>query len=514
MRFSLRRLVITSILSSYVVVVLLFVVPASVIYHRQVEQGLLETASRLSRIVAVSTLPHYVRYHRRDLGRIVEASGQRPGVSYIIIQDNNGWVLASSHPDEVGRILEDPISQRVVKSRVELFQEIGHPPSGLFHQFGHTFDISIPFTWEGEQIGSIRVGISTRSANRRMMQSQLLGVVVSVLVIAFGVAAILIVDRRMRSSLRRLIAGTQRIAEGDLKQRVQIHSGDELEELGSTFNRMADQLAQSRAELEEKVEARTQELQKLTRVLQETQSRQLRAERLAVLGEIAAGVSHEIRTPLNSLSINLQMLKRRLARGTWKTDGDDSAETLAMLDAEVRRINQVVEGFMRLARPHREELGEQNLNQAIRRILQLVDIEAARAGVKLHFLPCADLPPVRANGDQLHQVILNLVMNAIQAMPGGGRLTVSTAREEPDIVLTVADEGLGVPAELREKIFHPFFTTKPEGTGLGLAIVGRIVRAHGGRVTCLANGGQGALFEVRLPAAGAQEEHVREKRPG
>ncbi|MFQ5875649.1 MAG: HAMP domain-containing protein, partial [Dehalococcoidia bacterium] len=241
----------------------------------------------------------------------------------------------------------------------------------------------MPFFWGGESVGHIRVGISTRAANRRMMKSQVLGVIVSLVVIALGVLAVILVDRQMRGSLRRLIAGTQRMSEGDLKQRVQIASGDELEELGKTFNRMADQLAQSHAGLEQKVQERTKELRQLTRVLQETQSRQLRVDRLAVMGEIAAGVSHEVRTPLNSLSINLQMLKRRLKRGRLRGEGDGLEETLAMLDAEVRRINQVVEDFMRFARPPREEMGEQNVNESVSRVLQLVDVEAARNRVKV-----------------------------------------------------------------------------------------------------------------------------------
>ncbi|MFQ5875648.1 MAG: hypothetical protein ACE5JL_17870 [Dehalococcoidia bacterium] len=136
MRFSLRRRVMVSILEAYVVVVLLFVIPISVIYHKQVEEGILQTGSRLSCLLAAATLPHYVRHHRRDLRDIVREAGQQPDISYVIIQDVKGRVLASSRPGEEGRTLEDPVSRRVTKSRVELFQELGHPPAGFFHQFG------------------------------------------------------------------------------------------------------------------------------------------------------------------------------------------------------------------------------------------------------------------------------------------------------------------------------------------------------------------------------------------
>jgi two-component system, NtrC family, sensor histidine kinase HydH len=217
-----------------------------------------------------------------------------------------------------------------------------------------------------------------------------------------------------------------------------------------------------------------------------------RADRLSALGELAAGMAHEVRNPLASIRGAAEILQDGVAAE------DPRHEFSRILVQETDRLNRVVQDFLSFARPAPEDMNRLNLNQLIEEILKLVLFQSEKSGVKVTFRPGA-IPLVFGVGDKLKQAFLNLALNAVQAMPQGGKLEVSTESVQERALICFKDSGCGIPAGELEQIFDPFFTTRRNGTGLGLAITCRIVRSQGGTIEVDSQVGAGTEFRVYLP---------------
>ncbi|HEY7725382.1 MAG TPA: ATP-binding protein, partial [Anaeromyxobacteraceae bacterium] len=255
-------------------------------------------------------------------------------------------------------------------------------------------------------------------------------------------------------------------------------------------------------------------------------------DRLAALGEMAAGLAHEIRNPLAAIQGALQLLAperegegRPVARTGEPGDGEAAREFLGIIAEEVRRLNGVVTQFLDYSRPAKAHLVPGDVNEVLERTLKLLGGDVP-PGVELTVDLEQALPRVACDPEQLRQVFLNLALNAFQAMPRGGRLHVSTrlARDElavwraaprrsDAVEVRFRDTGPGIPAEAREHVFVPFYTTKEKGTGLGLAICQRIVQAHGGTIGLRSAAGEGAEFVISLPALWEERPDVRAEEP-
>ena len=225
--------------------------------------------------------------------------------------------------------------------------------------------------------------------------------------------------------------------------------------------------------------------------------KELEREKSMLLEEMATGLAHEIRNPLGSIKGAAQYLS-----------GDANAENQKMLNViieEVDRLNSAVSQFLDYARPYTLNLKPQSLDPLIERAIALIQANHASENVKIESELALDLPLVHIDAEQMMQVILNISINAIQAMPEGGVLSFRTARVENEeggaIALSIRDTGQGIGPEELKKIFKPFFTTKKRGVGLGLALCQRIVRRHGGRIRVKSIPGQGSIFYIRLPSA-------------
>ncbi len=221
----------------------------------------------------------------------------------------------------------------------------------------------------------------------------------------------------------------------------------------------------------------------------------LQAARLAAVGQLAAAVAHEINNPLYAARNGLLLLAEDLP--------DDLRDSpyLTMASEQLARIARIIERMRDFYRPDRGELAEHDLNQLLEETLALAGLNMRHGTIRMIFAPAHDLPPVLCNADQLRQVFLNLVLNAIEAMPDGGTLTVRTTVRPAVAVVEIEDTGIGIPREHRARLFEPFFTSKRTGTGLGLSISAHIVTQHGGRIEVESEPGQGSTFRVILPYA-------------
>ncbi len=271
----------------------------------------------------------------------------------------------------------------------------------------------------------------------------------------------------------------ERVGDGDLTASVTFAKrNDEIGDLGRNFNLMVQQLRESRDEIEH-----------LHRTLLS------RAEHFATLGELATGLAHEIRNPLAGIAGVIEIVGRDLpASSPAKAVVKDVRE-------EINQINRILTDLLGTARPRTAEMRLSDLNTTVEHAVMLVRQQVLSKPIKIEFTPGANLPEVDHDSDQIHQVLLNLLLNSVQAIEGPGEVRVAVfARDDgEDAVIAVSDSGHGIPAEHLPNIFRPFYTTKGDGTGLGLSLAKRIIEGHHGRIEVESSSGKGTTFSVTLP---------------
>lgn len=237
-----------------------------------------------------------------------------------------------------------------------------------------------------------------------------------------------------------------------------------------------------------------EKIQKTTADLSKTEAQLIRSEKLAALGQLAAGFAHEIRNPLTSINILIHSMREK------PPSGDSYKEDFKVIEEEIHRINEIVDQFLRFAKPAPPLLEKTEVSSIFEETLQLLrpQIEKQLIVVEKEFQP---LPIILIDREQMKQAILNLLLNAIQAMPGAGHLTLKGQNSEDGqwIHLSIQDSGVGIPGEDMNKLFDPFFSTKEGGMGLGLSIAHRIIDQHHGKIEVESTPGEGTLFTVWLP---------------
>jgi len=318
--------------------------------------------------------------------------------------------------------------------------------------------------------------------------------IIGLSLLALGVGLLVTwLSNRALAPIARLTEAAQRLGRGAPEAvAVPEGGGDELAVLAREFNAMAQRLAARERELRAQGEAL------------------VRSERLAAIGRIAAQITHEIRNPLSSISLNAEELGERLREAA----PEGSAASAALCDAiirEVDRLAAITEEYLRYAWVPKPQLVRADLNETVRDLLDFVRPELVSAGVRLEQELDPRLPEVAADVAQVRQLLLNLVRNAREAMPGGGTLSVVTRAQDGAALVEVKDTGPGIEPARLSRIFDPFFTTKERGTGLGLALAQEIAQEHGGELTCASVPGKGASFTLRLP--GVPDERVRSRPP-
>jgi signal transduction histidine kinase len=298
-----------------------------------------------------------------------------------------------------------------------------------------------------------------------------------------------VLQRQVLRPLDRLAEGIQRLGRGESGVALAVDRGDELGQVAQQFNEMTQRLRDAH----ERLLAETERAFAL-----EQQARQTGA--LAVAGKLAVALAHEVGTPLNIISGRAEYLLSRLP------EDDPARKDLIGIVDQIDRISGIIASLLDTLRPQKPMLGAVRLSDVFDRLVPLVAHAARRRDVALDVEARADLPALCADANQLQQVLINLLVNAIEASPPAGRVDVTATEETREgregIAIHVSDSGPGVAPELRAAVFQPFFTTKPrgQGTGLGLAICRDIVRDHGGTIEVADHAG-GAMFVVWLPAS-------------
>jgi signal transduction histidine kinase len=332
-------------------------------------------------------------------------------------------------------------------------------------------------------IGVLDINYSLLETRRRVMEATRLFVFSTVAIILFlSVAISLVMLRFVRKPLNLIVENMARVERGDFSVRMKPEGRDEVGRLITSFDSMVDKLDTAKKELEH---YHFQQME--------------RADRLASVGEMAAGIAHEIKNPLTGIAAAITIIKDDF------DPADPRTEIVNEVLEQIKRLDKTVNDLLFFGKPTHPELAHTNLNSVVQKTLMFAAQHRSGKNIEKKLELEENLPPVYVDPKQIQQVLLNLILNALQAMQNGGVLTVRTELAEADgkqwARVAIADTGPGIPAQLLPKIFTPFFTTKAQGTGLGLAICHKLVTQHGGRLDVASEDGKGTIFTVDLPLA-------------
>jgi signal transduction histidine kinase len=419
----------------------------------------------------------------REVQHILDAVGGYHNIEEVKIFSPNGVVLKSSRRSMIGRkvdaftqksFLSDKF-KKPIKRREEGIFSVLFPIENdrrCFHCHGSTVKLN----------GILAVDVSMAHT-----QQEIAKLSKTMFLWAFGVTAILAVSLSLfltylvTNPIQDLIATMER-AERGLEARFEVKSPDDIGRLGEAFNSLLAKLERARR----RVERYHYEQMK-------------RADRLASIGEMAAGIAHEIKNPLAGIAGVIQVLKKDQAVG------DPKRQVLDEVLSQVERMDKAVRNLLSFARPPEPKLTLVDINEMIGKLLDFLAPQFAKNSIVAERKLSPGLPWLTLDPDLIQQALINIALNAIQAMQEGGKFTVETKASKPgredhgSVEIVFADSGKGISAENLGRIFNPFFTTRQQGTGLGLSITQRIIEQHGGEINVVSPAGSGTTFTIVFP---------------
>jgi signal transduction histidine kinase len=410
----------------------------------------------------------------------------------VVFYDREGRVAATSTSLQ-GRQLPEIDVRTVIRTRV--------PVEGLFTEGSaqRYFRVEAIPSSAGEGIAAFLIledfPLFTREFRGRTLQTLL---TILMLLIVLSVIVSAVIRQSVTQPLRAFARRIEAIGQGQFDQRLHLARRDEIGRLAQEFDRMCERLE----EAHRKLVAESEEKLRLERALRHS-------EKLATLGQLASRLAHEIGTPLNVIQGRAEQLLRR------ETLAEKDQAFIGVIVTQIEQISRFIRQLLTLARRPEPQLHAVRVNEIVRRVWEIVGDRGNTSDVEITLELADEIPPVLGDPEQLQQVLLNLSVNALQAVGTAGRVTLSTRVQENGslskwgtVEIVVADTGPGIPPQDLSHIFEPFFTTKGMvgGTGLGLAICREIILSHQGEIRVESEGGHGTRFIVSLPQGGDQEE--------
>jgi len=321
-----------------------------------------------------------------------------------------------------------------------------------------------------------RISASAAYLTARQLLDDLVivGLVIVLIAALFGV----FVSRRITRPLEQLSSAVRKIGKGDFDVNVAINSSDEIGELSDSFNGMALELKERESSLKS------------------AQLALVQSAKMAAVGTLSAGLAHEVKNPLSAVLGYAQLSMRKLDQP------EALKKNLGIIEHETRRCNEIISNLMQFSRQEKGELSRTSVNEVIKKAIQIVDHQLSLKNIRIESDLAENIAPISGNANQLQQVLMNLMINAQQAIGDeGGTVSLATLCHGGSVIITVSDTGPGVDDDVAAKIFEPFFTTKPagQGTGLGLSVTYGIIQDHGGDILVTRADGGGAKFVITLP---------------
>ena len=475
--------------NTLIVVTMGVVAVLGVTYERNSRyEGIFNRARSLTEMLAIP-ITDALMYE--DLG-VVSESGlientidevvrqNRDLIRYVVVAEPSGRVNHSNRWELLGKKFPRALD----------FEAVGAEPTTeiLRSEDGERIlEVRMPLNISTKSWGSLAAGFSLRRVEQTMaVIGKQVAAIALILMLANSVLTALYVETLIRPILA-LNGRMKRAGRGDLSVRSDDRRGDEVGELAGAFNRMMDELeeAQKKGAMRQFQLAHT--------------------EKMAAVGTLAAGVAHEVNNPLAGILACIENLEAA------RDDPEMVQRYMGLIRDGLLRIERTIQNLLDFSRAREMTLEMTSINHNVRHVLEMTSFQINRQGVETKLALSPEDLIVPADHFQMEQLFLNLILNAIQAMPDGGTLLISTGVKDGFLVAEVADNGKGIPPEIRKRIFDPFFTTREvgEGTGLGLTVSDTIVRAHGGSIEVESEENRGTVFRIRLPFPGGATQRRR-----
>jgi len=493
-------------------------------FWRQSQQEMVfQSADRASDIIWRSIRYSMLRNEREEVFHIINTIGHEAGISRIRIFNQEGRITFSTDPAEVGRLVDkkaeacyachaqaQPLTRLNRPDRQRTYKVAdGARVLGLIRPIQNEPDCSNAachaHAAEHQVLGVLDTNLSLASVDQVVARSQheiVIFTLVSVVILSLISAGL--IRATVHNPVRDLTEATRHVAEGQLSSSLPEGGDDELGSLAVSFNRMTEQLKRAQEENQQWTRTLEARVREKTGELELAYHRLVQSEKMASLGKLAAVVAHEINNPLAGILTYSKLVSRLVDKGLENEQRRAEAKAdLQQIEGESRRCGAIVKNLLTFARRAPLVPQKNNLSGVVERCLLLVGHQCELQQVEVESHLDARMPSIYCDAAQIQQVLLALLMNAVEAMPHGGRLKVETVydgeRQEAQIV--VNDDGLGISEEVMPHIFEPFFTTKAEskGVGLGLAVALGIVQQHGGSLEVSSTPQKGTTFKVILP---------------
>lgn len=493
------------------------------LHRHHLEAATLQSAERVSDVIRRSTTEYMLRNDREGLYHSIQTIAGEPGMVKVRVFDKEGRITYTTDPAELNHVVDKSGEAcYACHSRSQPLARLDRPDRfRIYRSAGGSRVLGIITPIEnqpacsnaachahpaGQQIlGVLDTDLSLAQGDVQLAESSrsmLAYTVLALLVIAFLIW--LFVWRVVGRPIQALKKGTEQLSAGDLGVQITVDSQDEVGELADSFNSMSLQLRAANDEILAWTKTLEDRVDQKTRELNRAHDHALHIEKMASIGKMAAVVAHEINNPLTGILTYAKLLSKWIDRGdTQGAKREEALQCLNLIAAESRRCGDLVKNLLTFSRTAPMNIESTDLNSVIDRSLRLAQHQMELSGIQLHLDLAQDLPRVPCDPAQMEQVLIALVMNAIDAMPRGGNLWLQThwLESRDEAVIQVRDDGTGIPPEILPHVFEPFLTTKDSahGVGLGLAISRGIIERHNGQIDLQSEFGKGTSFTITLP---------------
>jgi len=485
-----------------------------------------ESAYRASDFIKKSLYTSMLQNEREDIYSSIKLLGTEPGVEVVRIYNKKGEIKYSSLEKEIGmkvdlqaeacyacHVADQPLEKLSTKEKARVYEkQSGYRVLGLINPIKNSNECSNSachaHSPDQTILGVLDVQMSMENLDNAMViarNRQYLSAIIIMLIALILIATVIYYG--IYKPTKKLRTGTKMLASGNLDYKIDMDRNDELGKLAQSFNEMAANLKKADKELRDWSETLEQRVNEKTEELEEMHRGMVQVEKMASLGKMAATVAHELNNPLSGIVTYAKLLMRKLGRKLPEEDDEksDMIEELDLIRSESVRCGNIVKDLLIFARESKADFSKTSIHRAIERALNLVDHHIQLRSLHLDTDLALEDDLVVCDEEQMVQALVALLMNAIESMQEGGQLIVSTKEFTEDgnskIEICLSDTGIGIPQEIQDKIFDPFFSTKNEtkGVGLGLAVVYGIVQRHQGTISVESTPGEGTTFHIILP---------------
>ena len=528
----------------FLIIISILIISASVIlsgflmqkqsdfFHKELEKR----AESLARNLAYNSEFGVLIENKDILSNLLRGVMREKDLAYAFIYDKEGRILAYVDTGSLlSRESPDSLSLKAIHTKKLLHQISLYKENQEYHDLSYpivTTKVKMPKEelgiipqknlgdiFEEEKIGVARIGISLENLKSRIADMKKVIVVLTSIVVALALLLTYAFVNWIIRPVEKLVKATERIAQGDLSEKVEVKQKDEIGRLATSFNQMTESLKRSREEIEIYNRTLEKKVEERTRQLKEAQAKFIQTEKMCAVGQLAAGVAHELNNPLGGIMGYAQYALEKIAHKKGKEVSEEElsvyAQYLSDIETQSRRCKGIVQNLLKFSRSSsKADFEILDINMVLSDTFMFVQHQLAMGKVKLLQNLDLSIPKVSGNAGMVQQVFTNIILNALQSMPDGGEFFVSTRPTDSEaefgkgVEICFSDTGCGIPEENLDKIFEPFFTTKKtgQGTGLGLSVSYGIIKDHKGEIRVKSQVGKGTTFIIVLPAAEVLKE--------